>query len=128
MNFDRYIGIDYSCAQTPTASLKGLRVYIANQASPPVEVLGRRIQAISRVAETHVSCSLLRRCSERVHPAVEVGDAGGPSTFRTSCTSAGGIPDKIVVMSAGLEPSRLTWSTSRNKIETFLWLVLPTAD
>ena len=27
--FARYIGIDYSGAQTPTASLKGLRVYLA---------------------------------------------------------------------------------------------------
>ena len=28
--FDRYIGIDYSGAETPTASLKGLRVYLAD--------------------------------------------------------------------------------------------------
>ena len=27
--FRRYVGIDYSGAQTPTASLKGLRVYLA---------------------------------------------------------------------------------------------------
>ena len=37
--FDRYIGIDYSGAQTPTSSLKGLRIYMADRASPPVEVL-----------------------------------------------------------------------------------------
>jgi hypothetical protein len=37
--FNRYIGIDYSGAETPTSSLKGLRVYIADQASAPVEVL-----------------------------------------------------------------------------------------
>jgi hypothetical protein len=37
--FDRYIGIDYSGAQTPTSSLKGLRVNMAERASPPVEVL-----------------------------------------------------------------------------------------
>ena len=37
--FGRYIGIDYSGAQTPTASLKGLRVYLAHPASPPVEVM-----------------------------------------------------------------------------------------
>ena len=36
--FDRYIGIDYSGAQTPTSSLPGLRVYMADRASPPVEV------------------------------------------------------------------------------------------
>ena len=37
--FTRYIGIDYSGAQTPTASLKDLRVYLAEGNSPPVEVL-----------------------------------------------------------------------------------------
>jgi hypothetical protein len=38
MVFIRHIGIDYSGAQT-TASLKGLRVYLAEGAAPPVEVL-----------------------------------------------------------------------------------------
>jgi len=37
--FKRYIGIDYSGAQTPTSSLKGLRVYMADRSSLPVEVL-----------------------------------------------------------------------------------------
>ncbi|MBN1459269.1 MAG: hypothetical protein JXA57_07020 [Armatimonadetes bacterium] len=36
--FAHYIGVDYSGAQTPTSSLKGLRVYTASKASPPVEV------------------------------------------------------------------------------------------
>lgn len=36
--FDRYIGIDYSGAETPTSSLKGLRVYMADGVSPPIEV------------------------------------------------------------------------------------------
>ena len=37
-SFDKFIGIDYSGAQTPTASLKGLRVYLAEGAGPPEEV------------------------------------------------------------------------------------------
>jgi hypothetical protein len=37
-SFTRYIGIDYSGAKTPTASLKGLRVYITEGDGPPVEV------------------------------------------------------------------------------------------
>ena len=37
--FARYIGIDYSGAETPTASLKGLRVYLAEGYAPPAEVL-----------------------------------------------------------------------------------------
>jgi hypothetical protein len=37
--FARYVGIDYSGAETPSASLKGLRVYLAEGAAPPVEVL-----------------------------------------------------------------------------------------
>jgi hypothetical protein len=36
--FHRYIGIDYSGAQVPTASLKGLRVYMADRDSAPAEV------------------------------------------------------------------------------------------
>jgi hypothetical protein len=35
----RYIGIDYSGAETRSASLKGLRVYLADGDAPPVEVL-----------------------------------------------------------------------------------------
>jgi len=37
--FSRYIGIDYSGAQTPTSSLKGLRVYLTEDSAPPIEVL-----------------------------------------------------------------------------------------
>jgi hypothetical protein len=36
-SFTHYIGIDYSGAETPTSSLKGLRVYVADRSSPPVE-------------------------------------------------------------------------------------------
>jgi len=36
--FTQYIGVDYSGAQTPIASLKGLRVYMADRALPPAEV------------------------------------------------------------------------------------------
>lgn len=36
--FTRYIGIDYSGAETPTSSLKGLRVYLADRTAPPEEV------------------------------------------------------------------------------------------
>lgn len=37
-SFSRYIGIDYSGAETPDSSLKGLRVYQANRESFPVEM------------------------------------------------------------------------------------------
>jgi hypothetical protein len=36
--FQRYIGIDYSGAATPTTSLRGLRVYSATPTQPPREV------------------------------------------------------------------------------------------
>ena len=36
--FERYIGIDYSGAEVATASLKGLRVYLANRDATPQEV------------------------------------------------------------------------------------------
>jgi hypothetical protein len=38
LSFRRYIGIDYSGAETPTSSLKGLRVYEASREVVPVEV------------------------------------------------------------------------------------------
>jgi hypothetical protein len=38
VRFSRYIGIDYSGAKTPTSSLKGLRVYLAEAQGPPTEV------------------------------------------------------------------------------------------
>ena len=37
--FTRYIGVDYSGAQTPTASLNGLRVFLVEGDKPPAEVL-----------------------------------------------------------------------------------------
>jgi hypothetical protein len=36
--FDRHIGIDYSGAETPMSSLKGLSVYMADRNGPPNEV------------------------------------------------------------------------------------------
>jgi hypothetical protein len=36
--FERYIGIDYSGAETPTSSLPGLRVYAADWLIAPKEV------------------------------------------------------------------------------------------
>lgn len=38
-SFARTVGIDYSDAETPTASLKGLRVYLADGGGLPIEVL-----------------------------------------------------------------------------------------
>ena len=38
MAFDRYIGIDYSGAETPSSSLLGLRMYVADRVSMPVEI------------------------------------------------------------------------------------------
>ena len=36
--FGRYVGIDYSGAQTADSSLPGLRMYLADRTSPPCEV------------------------------------------------------------------------------------------
>ena len=38
LQFARYLGIDYSGAQTPTSSLSGLRLYAATPAIAPVEI------------------------------------------------------------------------------------------
>lgn len=53
--FERYIGIDYSGAQTPTSSLSALRVFAADRTSPPEEVLPpqgpRKYWTRKRIAE-----------------------------------------------------------------------------
>ena len=36
--FQSYVGIDYSGAETPTASLTALRVYLADRGALPIEV------------------------------------------------------------------------------------------
>jgi hypothetical protein len=36
--FERYVGVDYSGAETPTSSLKGLRVFVATSQRPPAEI------------------------------------------------------------------------------------------
>ena len=42
--FERFIGIDYSGAQTSTSSLSGLRVYAADWLLPPKEVPPRLVR------------------------------------------------------------------------------------
>ncbi len=44
-NFTRYVGINYSGAEAPEASLKGLRDYLAERTSTPVEVPPHRVRA-----------------------------------------------------------------------------------
>jgi hypothetical protein len=36
--FERYIGIDYSGAETPESSCRGLRVYVAEGSGTPIQV------------------------------------------------------------------------------------------
>ena len=59
-SFKRYIGIDYSGAETPTSSLKGLRVYEASGEVLPVEVLPppspRKYWTRRGIAEWLVEC------------------------------------------------------------------------
>lgn len=39
MLFERYVGIDYSGAETPISSLKGLRIYMADRQTPAFEIM-----------------------------------------------------------------------------------------
>jgi hypothetical protein len=58
--FCHYIGIDYSGAETPTASLKGLRVYHAEGPETPTELppppSSRRYWTRRGVAEWLITC------------------------------------------------------------------------
>jgi len=72
--FDRYIGIDYSGAETAKSSLKGLRVYMADRNGPPAEVppppSPRKYWTRCEIAEW-----LVERLSE-VHPTLVGIDHG----------------------------------------------------
>jgi len=69
--FARTIGIDYSGAETPTASVKGLRVYMTVNGEPPIEVLPppsqRKYWTRKGVAEW-----LLERLNENVSTLVSI--------------------------------------------------------
>lgn len=63
--FIRYIGIDYSGAKTPSAGLRGLRVYLAEQDTSPVEVvpLGGKRKYWSRRGVAEWLVELLSECT-----------------------------------------------------------------
>ena len=72
--FLRHIGIDYSGAETPTASLKGLRAYLAEGDGSPVEVppppgtrkyWTRRLDAYSQVVRRWRAMPKLRGLDPR---------------------------------------------------------------
>ena len=104
--FARYIGIDYSGAQTPTASLSGLRVYMAEGDALPVEVSPpasrRKYWSRRSIAEW-----LAERLAEQVPTLVGIDhgfsfplryfEAYGPPSSMTS--SAIGRPTTITPMS-----------------------------
>jgi hypothetical protein len=57
LGFQRYIGIDYSGAETPTASLKGLRVYSTEGDALPASK-GRPLLSAIGARYTVPACSL----------------------------------------------------------------------
>ena len=71
--FGRYVGIDYSGAETADSSLLGLRMYIADRTSPPGEVqppvrAGRQLHAKPLL--------LLRRSGHRLSHGSDQAPAG----------------------------------------------------
>jgi len=62
--FDRYIGIDYSGAQTPSASLKGLRVYLADGNAPPA----RCVEVSSEWSKQPIICAIWELVAARSEP------------------------------------------------------------
>jgi hypothetical protein len=79
--FARTIGIDYSSAETPTASLKGLRVYLAEREAPPVEVppppSSRKYWARKGIAEW-----LVERLAPRLPQAWQTNRASRSDSLR----------------------------------------------
>src|SRR6476660_3960888 len=69
--FARYVGIDYSGVDTPTASLKGLGVYLAEADAPPVKVLPPSVTAQIRTRRS-------------------------PYTYRTSAAFSVDLPSELI--------------------------------
>ena len=61
--FDRYVGIDYSGAETPVSSLKALRVYMADRGRLPAEV-SRPLSARRYWSRRGIAEWLVERLSE----------------------------------------------------------------
>jgi hypothetical protein len=101
--FPRRIGIDYSGAATPTASLKGLRVYLAEGNAPPAEFppppRPRRFMRYSAGSDSGRKCrsqstarvSACRCTGVQPLPVMPVTDLAntetGPSTSRATCSA-----------------------------------------
>lgn len=71
--FERYLGIDYSGAATPTSSLKGLRIYQANQAKPTGPPAGIPPPASPRKYWTRRGLAIWLAAELRGGPATLVG-------------------------------------------------------
>jgi hypothetical protein len=68
--FNRYMGVDYSGALTPTASLNGLRVYVAECDAVPAEVAPppslRKYWTRRGIAEWLRICAATHRLEDRM--------------------------------------------------------------
>jgi hypothetical protein len=85
--FSRYIGIDYSGAETPDSSLKGLRVYEASRESMPVEVEpppSPRKQGLKTSARNNCTSSLSFGPSPALHPPAHITICTGESAWVTN--------------------------------------------
>ncbi len=78
--FERYIGIDYSGAQTPTSSLKPLRVYAAGRSTAPQEVgpppFCPRCGRGNQQADSSILTEGSPTAQEPTEPSVSPGEVG----------------------------------------------------
>jgi hypothetical protein len=70
--FERYIGIDYSGAKTPTSRLGGLAVYVAQPTLDPVAVTVPAPISVNRWCRTDVANWLRERLSEAIPTLVGI--------------------------------------------------------
>ena len=63
--FERYIGIDYSGAETPDSSWKGLRVYVVETSGTPEPSLPRKCRRRRRFPMDDCGVDCTRRSKNR---------------------------------------------------------------
>ena len=70
--FDRYVGVDYSGAETPTSRLPGLAIFVAYPSTEPVEVPVPATSSIKRWSRADVANWLCERLSDGVPTLVGI--------------------------------------------------------
>jgi hypothetical protein len=96
--FSRYIGIDYSGAETPEASLKGLRVYcVVGESAANIRKHANDVLRLSQLLAPDTRIPVVERIAQdlnRFLDAIEADRSIDPKSFKIN-SSVGEIAERI---------------------------------